>query len=689
MMTNCKLMTLVVSVLLMAGCMSDTSDAISLEQTQNPLSEDNAISFGSYLRSSANGNTTRAGSTGGIDNTKLKDDSYGFGVFAYFTGTADYAQTTQANFMYNQEVKWKQANKDNGYVTEWEYAPLKYWPNEVQNGSVDDQNNDAANDPATGSSTYGGNVSFFAYAPYVALPTSGSIVTTDGGITAINGKKNISGNADSQDPTIEYTVPADGGKVVDLLWGTRGETSVNVVEGANAGRSYNAGGSAYEQAILPGYSVNADLTKQKTTGMVNFLFKHALSKVGGSTNTSGGSSSVKNGLMIVLDIDNLLGSESGGELEAYKGGTVTERTQYNTKVTVSDITLVARSLVEDGAKKPGDEGYTPKYLSENKGTLNLATGKWSITGSTTTAQASAATTYYAINNGGSASATLSDQIAEITLGADANTKAGFEALPLGVTTEAQNVYANEANPLVFIPGTYPELTVSVTYTVRTYDEYLSLAYSEVTQRITKKLTFTKAVELNKQYSLLMHLGLNSIKFTASVSDWDRTLITGEDAVGNKIEEDAIEHIYIPRNVGENAPTADETPAATLTIGGEEYMLTIQQIGIPAGGSYFDSDSTEPIVIKAYKKTSDGWSQIALDGSTNSVTVVCRASTKHFHQGTTGEYTYTGTPEYLELRVQEADKGFCHAPVDITLKIGDKSAKANTTINIWPNKYLPY
>ena len=136
-------------------------------------------------------NVTRAGYKGAITTTELKEvgtgKTNGFGVFAYFTGSDTYntynynnASTLHvANFMYNQQVKWQTGTEYEGYVNgegtggsagAWTYTPIKYWPNEVQNGSVDDQNNDAANDPATGSSTYGGNVSFFAYAPYVALP---------------------------------------------------------------------------------------------------------------------------------------------------------------------------------------------------------------------------------------------------------------------------------------------------------------------------------------------------------------------------------------------------------------------------------------------------------------------------------------------------------------------------------------
>ena len=63
-------------------------------------------------------------------------------------------------------------------------------------------------------------------------------------------------------------------------------------------------------------------------------------------------------------------------------------------------------------------------------------------------------------------------------------------------------------------------------------------YSQVEQIITKKITFNSAVELNKYYKLLIHLGLTSVKFTATVSGWDAA--TG----GTTPDAD----VYVPINV---------------------------------------------------------------------------------------------------------------------------------------------
>ena len=568
----------------MSACTQTEVDNSILTPEQALEAANNAIGFSTYM--GGNGRT-RAGAKGSINTEKLKDNAYGFGVFAYYTGTAKYAQNTAANFMYNQEVKWAKDASYEGYIGGegtgadagyWKYDPVKYWPNEIDqapatNTPDDDQDNDASNNQAYGSGTYGGNVSFFAYAPYVA---ASDLSGATEGIININGEQSILGNAKAQDPTIEYIVPKEGKDAVDLLWGTASGTGKGVTGADNAGITGNPTSTdTYTKAVLKDYTVNANLTKQKTTGTVGFAFKHALAKVGGSYEYTSSSYPKPYGLMIVLDLDDLKGGESGGALEEYIG-TKDEKTQYNTKVTVSDITIVGRSLTSDGTHKPGEADYVETYLEKNQGVFDLATGQWDITSAGTTNDPnSAAATTYNISDKSGASATLSDAIKEIELGANRNTEAGFKALPLGVVTTAQNVYKDEANPFVFIPGTWPELTVSVTYTVRTRDPFLSLAYSEVTQRITKKVTFDQAVELNKQYSLLMHLGLTSVKFTATVSDWDDWVTAFAEDGKTPVTEAAVEHVYVPRNVG--GPTAEGgTEAITIEVAGKSYVIVFKQ-----------------------------------------------------------------------------------------------------------------
>lgn len=412
---------------------------------------------------------TTGGTTGNIiTNTTLQ--STGFGVFAYYTGTKTYDEAQYydgaavdpsnrlaPNFMWNQSVT---------YSGGWTYTPVKYWPNEIQNGNVDQQS-----PAAQGSNSKGGKVSFFAYAPYLA---SGSI--GDDGITGISAN-NLKG-----DPTISYKVGAIA-NFVDLLWGTKGDnTATSVISGGDTGNTGVAdnedAATHYTEVLLTGKTTNTDLTKQELDGKVDFAFKHALAKVGGFE-----------GLQIKVDAD----AVSGGTLNQTGSDPVTA----GTKVTVKSITIKAKAM----------HPSADTYYTDQAGTLNLATGVWTITSTT----GAAAEWTYTIDGD-----KLNTAIAEVT-----SPSSAWGNQPRGVYETAQNVYssADIEEPIIFIPGIRPELTVTVDYMVRTKDDNLNLGYSEVEQVITRAITFGE-VELNKYYKLLIRLGLTEINFNATVSDWD-------------------------------------------------------------------------------------------------------------------------------------------------------------------------
>ena len=337
----------------------------------------------------------------------------------------------------------------------------------------------------------------------------------------------MTANSDLSDPILTYTVASAGNDIVDLLWGTTGTNGNNVLNNTQNGVSYNSGGSDYEKSILPSYTLNADLTKQKTGGLVSFSFKHALSKVGGSNVTTDPVST--NGLMIKLDLDDGKGAENGGDKEDA------------TLVTVKEISIVAKAK----SAASGDDKY---YQTAQSGKFNLANGNWQIE-STTGASATAATTTHIINQSGTGAnvaGKLNTDIAEDNISYSSGWKHGTTPAEIaGVTTTAKNVYATEAAPLVYIPGTYPELTITIDYIVRTYDGKVAGGYSEVEQVITKTLTFAQAVKLNKQYNLLIHLGLTGVKFTATVENWD----LDADGDGNvELDGDDTQSVNLPINV---------------------------------------------------------------------------------------------------------------------------------------------
>ena len=93
------------TALLIAAC-AETDELQQTVQQENANTADNVVNFSTYMGRTS---TTRGGAYGSINTAKLAEADYGFGVFAYQTGTRDYdAYRTQngtkeryPNFMYN------------------------------------------------------------------------------------------------------------------------------------------------------------------------------------------------------------------------------------------------------------------------------------------------------------------------------------------------------------------------------------------------------------------------------------------------------------------------------------------------------------------------------------------------------------------------------------------------------------
>jgi len=394
--------------------------------------------------------STRAGYEGVITDTQLKGGktggsiTNGFGVFAYNTGTTAWASASIApNFMYNQQVYW---------ATDWKYEPVKYWPN-----GKDAANSTSPSNTATPAAVQ--MLSFFAYAPYVnPNPSSGTFDSTES-----SGITQLSTNSKTGDPMVHYTL--DASHKVDLLWGTRGDLTYSETDGTDN-----------TLASLSPYAYNVDLTKQNKTEKVNFVFKHALAKLGGNA-----------GLKVVLDVDDNGSHETGnGSLDQLSN------------VTISNITVQNKA-----------NNAIPS------GVFDLANGTWYADESKTAITVGTSTAGSYVNYNIS-STDMNSTIYHATGGTyDAGTWT-----PTGVpTATAINVFKDgSGDPFYLIPGAEQTLTISVTYTVRTYDTNLSGSYSTVTQTITNDVKITPAV--NKFYTIVLHLGLTSVKFAASVSDWD-------------------------------------------------------------------------------------------------------------------------------------------------------------------------
>ena len=150
---------LAVALVAMVGCSKD-------EPVEN-FSPENAIQFGTYVGRDA---STRASV---IDLAGLQRSTSGFGVFAYYTRTANFTGNEVPNFMNNQKVTYS--------GSAWTYSPLKYWPNNV-----------------------GEKVTFLAYAPY---------------------HDKVEVNTDAT--TIDYTVHTDVLMQEDLLYLDQSNSGIN------------------------------------------------------------------------------------------------------------------------------------------------------------------------------------------------------------------------------------------------------------------------------------------------------------------------------------------------------------------------------------------------------------------------------------------------------------------------------
>ncbi len=467
------------AVLALASCSENS------EFESNPITAQAAkgtpVSFGTYQAQS-----TRAGATGSITTEVLKKADYGFGVFAYSTGTADYSTSATPNFMWNQKVTYNTsgATDETGATPDWIYSPVKFWPN--ANETADDAN--AVGDPTSS------KISFFAYAPYIGDNADGTMSAP-----GTSGIIEMSGNGDAGNPTVTYALAADG-KQVDLLWGT-----------AEAGKTYETvTGTDVTVAKVSDDALaatNINLVKLTTGQKIKFNFKHALAKIGGGLQVTDDTTdpvtkeTTNHGLQVQLDID--------------QDGNITGGTKpTTTKVTVKTIKIV-NDAASTNTDQNGDNVVDEKDYIYSQGTLDLATGLWTVDNTKKTDIKHVITSDATTGDDATASnATLNEEIAE-----PAGVAAWADLTKGGVTTDPQNVYADEANPLVFIPNTTPAFKISVTYIVRTEDAHLANGYSEAEQTITKKVSFP-TIELNKRYNLIMHLGLTSIKFDATVENWE-------------------------------------------------------------------------------------------------------------------------------------------------------------------------
>ncbi len=216
-----------------------------------------------------------------------------------------------------------------------------------------------------------------------------------------------------------------------------------------------------------------NLIKPNTTQKVNFNFRHALAKLG---------------LKVV------------GAFDAVTGGTK----DAATKITVASVTIEGKgfkktavlNLNNTTANEPLWEDVTPAATDNN---INLT-----VSGDNLNSK---------IKDSGKDEAQTAD----------------------GVTETAQDLLNSDATSaqkaFMIIPSsaTDKSLKVTIDYYVNTTDASLSKGYSRVENKITKTITGF-APEAGKNYTLLLSLGMTSVKVSATVSDW-----TTEDGSSTQVD----------------------------------------------------------------------------------------------------------------------------------------------------------
>ncbi len=560
-----KVFSLIATAILAVG-FTACSQSDSLEDTgfsSSATSVDNAVQFGTYMGKVG---TTRGDyEKGPIDNSAtdqgLKNAK--FGVFAYLTVDADYNPATPTSlapgFMYNQQITW------DGTLSSWVYSPVKYWPNGIDAANASTPSNTALQKTVQ-------KLSFFAFAPYTTatdeytgtVPTAVSTASNalkngnDNGINAIT-KNTFTGNV-----WVKYLLPiAQEDEAVDLLWGVRGAYQYLETDNVN-----NPTGVA--PTSLTGNDYNINLTKQTVGEKVAFLFKHALTKIGGQTyateDNTAPADGDKIGFKIVADVDVNTETTTGDhDNQATYLGSDFDKTK--TLITLKSI------KIQDG-KTASDDGETPVTgISAtgiyNSGWFNIETGTWDAQASTGTGstinivaksaaanQTNTTDTEYSINPNIREAASYSKSDGEGAKKLAAGGATWSAAAPTGVYTTAVPVFAKETIPgLTLIPGgaNDQDLYITVDYLVRTADPNLATGYSEVEQIISNKVSLS-SLQPNKFYTIIIHLGMTSVKFEAVVADWQTTVGgtynengtftpgAGDDA--NPIES----HFWLPSNV---------------------------------------------------------------------------------------------------------------------------------------------
>lgn len=509
-------------------------------------SSKDAVDFGAYVN---RGVITKAGAVGDLDITKLRDGDVGFGVFCYYGNGALYNETSKPDFMYNQHVAFTSNSV-------WEYSPIKYWPNEYG---------------AEAGSESVDRLTFFAYAPFVAVTSSTGVpVTNEGEEMGILG---MTRNIAEGDPMVMYGSCLQPGGGVDLCWGVAAEDFTSSVDG---NKNHVSKGSPYINVIKP-----------KVGDKIAFEFNHALTQ-----------------LNVKIDADIDVESHAASTLDnntrvyvrsvTFTGFTTKGSLNLNSKVgnpSWFDLSCTGRLrrdpvTVFDG-RSDGMEGSTSAIdVNESPAVLSPIIVQSRIFGEET------ATSSRGVTN---------------------------EAVNLFSFADPNNPIAEVDAPVMVIPITGIPVTVTIVYDIETKDDNLSSYLSDgVTRGLSVENIITKTIQIGgqslllesgKRYVIGLHLGLTSVKFDAAISSWDNTPYYGK--VDLPVNTTSLGSISIT-----DAITGSELTEATIWKNEGFNKPTVKVLG--ADGS----DLTDLSTI-SWESSKESVAKVATDGT---VTVLSTGTT---------------------------------------------------------------
>ena len=459
---------------LLTACAEGVGDETEKQPVTPVASNQTAVGFEAYNSRGV----TRGGWAGTLTLDQLKESEVnggGFGVFAYYTDLKKYDQTYVPNFMYNQGVFW------NPILGIFDYSPTMYWPNEY--------GFDAASDDED-------HLTFFAYAPFVenASAAAGSVSDATYGITG------FSRNTATGDPLVKYIASFEPAKSVDLCWGVVPSDKTAWPRIHNGSTQTLTEGLPWLDVYRPSEAASKIAA---TTSRIKFKFNHALAQ-----------------LNVQIDTD--------ADVTTHQNGVAPDQLGAETKVYVRSISFTGVAL--QGALNLNNTVPNQALWLDYSGLTDLAYGQNVV-----------------LHDG-------RRDGREGVLGAEAPNEKPQGLNPniiqnssptSGVTSTYQNLFKpTSSNPsvalneAVCVIPTGEAMSITIVYDVETINPDLTTFTSDgvthgmsIENKITKTVTFGgvygAGLESNKRYTLKLHLGMNSVKFDADVSDWAENTVDGD------------------------------------------------------------------------------------------------------------------------------------------------------------------